>query len=403
MKFKVAIIIFCLSDIVHAASPQWKEECVGYYKMEMPANLEVALYPIDGVLNTQKRPQENDGRERGYFAPRITFGEYGLGMENPDSSQAQFSVFKYAGYKISISTKNKETIDFDKYKNKIEEIIDVQYKAWIQQLMLENPEIAMTESKIDTKSRYKIKKYTNAFSLNKLKYYELHFNIANRLYIFRPKAVPQLEKNKAESVDEASQIMEPVIQSLIKRFHSRELYEVPAEQGFCLPYGFVAGDSGQEPHEIGVTYRLIDHPDVTIFFRALGVNEEVLTDEGSIKEAVTKMWNQSYLMGADKKEMLSPKWQRIEMDGREGMATYVKATYNNFPTYDYAGHVTEYNNYINYGYLAYIRGDKNTRNKEPGLLLYVSQFGHQAKNKQPMDKDELFKIAEHITRTVQRR
>lgn len=108
-------------------------------------------------------------------------------------------------------------------------------------------------------------------------------------------------------------------------------------------------------------------------------------------------------MGADKKELLSPKWQSIEIDGRKGMGTFVKATYNHRPLYKNKTRSPEYRDYIDYGYLAYIRADEETRNKEPELLLYISQDSSLAKDKPPMNKDELFEIAKHITQSVQRR
>lgn len=401
MKLKKILIFTCFTGAVHAGPQQWKEECVGYYKMQMPANIEVALYPIDGLLNTKRKPPYYD-RDMGYFWPRITFGEYyGVGEETDTSVQSQFSVFRYANYRISISTKNNTAINLEQYKNKIKEIINTKIHNWKEKIK-EYSTLNISDSEVARESEYKIKQYTNAFSIYRPKYYELHFNIANRLYIFRPEAVPLLA-DKTVNVDEAARIAEPAVQSLMKSFRPRELYEVPSEQGFCLPYGFITGGSGQESHDMGVTYRLIDHPDVTIFFQDMGINKAFWKDDGSIKEAVTAMWTRSYLMGADKKELLSPKWQKIEMDGREGMGTFVKATYNNVPTYDYNGHVTERHNYINYGYLAYVRGAKETRNKKPDLLLYISQSSSQVKDKPPMSKDEFFEIAKHITRSVTRR
>ncbi|EDF8720087.1 hypothetical protein GCB14_20545 [Salmonella enterica] len=398
MKYKSILMLVCVSGMVQAASQNWKEECVGYYKMQMPPNLEVALYPVDGLINTKRRPESE---RQGFFWPHITFGDnYRFGAENADSTQAQFSVFRFNNYNILISTK-KENINLERYIKKSEEIIDFRIKDWREQIR-KGASDTISDDDFKRYTEYRIKKYESAFSINEAGYYSLNINASQRLYSFQTETDP-LPENKIKTADETVIKMEPITQSLMKHFRPRELFEVPSEQGFCLPYGFIAGDSGQTPHEMGVTYRLIDHPDVTIFFLDFGVNKERRTDKYSMKDAMTRMWQNSYLMGAYEKELLSPQWQHIEMDGREGMATFVKATYNNYPTYDYNGHVKEYNNYIDYGYLAYVRGDKETRNKKPDLLLYISQDSSQAKNKQPMSKDELFDIAEHITRSVTRR
>ncbi len=91
------------------------------------------------------------------------------------------------------------------------------------------------------------------------------------------------------------------------------------------------------------------------------------------------------------------------MDGRDGLGTFVKATYRDVPVYDYRGHVTNRLNYINYGYVAYVQGNHKARNLEPDLLLYVMQDSRQVKNQPPMGKDDLEKLAEHIVSSVKRR
>ena len=109
----------------------------------------------------------------------------------------------------------------------------------------------------------------------------------------RPDGLNEPVTDKMQTADENMQAVEPAIQLLMKRFRPRNLYQVPSEQGFCLPYGFISDDSGKEPHEMGVTYRLIDHPDVTIFFKDLGQSsqsgDDQWTSKGSLKDAVTWM------------------------------------------------------------------------------------------------------------------
>lgn len=260
----------------------------------------------------------------------------------------------------------------------------------------------MSELEFNRRYGYLVKEYQGVFTVYESRGYTVYINKENRLYHFW-KDFQKYTGDKSQTAEKQLRESEPEVISLLNRFKSRKLYEVPIEQGFCMPYGFIAGDSGYEKRNMGVTYRLKAHPDVTIFFQDYAINGEILTDKKSMKDAMTRMWNTQYLMGASKKELLSPKWQRISMAGREGMGTFVKATYSNVPVYDYEGHVNERLNYINYGYLAYVRGNKVNRNKEPDLLLYVSQDSRQVKNQPPMDKNELEKLAEHIVSSVKRR
>jgi len=173
-----------------------------------------------------------------------------------------------------------------------------------------------------------------------------------------------------------------------------------------MPYGFIAGDSGHELRNMGVTYRLKNHPDVTIFFQDLGIEPGPgfqRPENESAKDFVTYLWNRKYQWSSVSKELISPKWRPIKMDGRDGLGTFVKATFRDVPVYDYKDKVIDHLNYINYGYVAYVQGNHNARNLEPDLLLYVMQDSSQVKKQPPMDKDDLEKLAEHIVSSIKRR
>lgn len=395
----------CMLFPFNAHSQEWKNECVGYYQLALPDNLEVALYPIEDFVNPSKQPEsDGDIDTRLYASPKINFEKSSAVVDN-NSSQSQFTEFYYNQYKLGVSSQSRTPIDWLAYRKRVAANRDFYIKYTRQyeerNLKLVNEPVT-PEVEFNRKYGYTIKDYTDAFSLYTNRTYALYVKKEERLYHFWKKNQKDTG-DKSQTAEKYVRESEPEVLSLLSRFQSRKLYQVPMEQGFCMPYGFVAGDSGHEERNMGVTYRLKEHPDVTIFFQDYGVNGERLTDKGSMKEAVTHMWNGSYLMGASKKELLSPKWQRINMDGREGMSTFVKATYSNIPVYDYKGHVSERLNYINYGYLAYVRGSKENRNNEPDLLLYVSQDSRQVKNQPSMNKDDLKKIAEHIVSSVKRR
>ena len=399
------VLFGCLTFPYHATAQEWKNECVGYYQLQLPDNIEVALYPVKDFVEPKTRPETRDGILVSRYADvGVTFDET---YERPQRSaiQAQFSEFYYGNYELGISSESNVQIDFTAYQKREKESIDFgnnvdrQYEA--QDFKRFNKSMT-PQDEFDRKHGYILKNYLNAFSLYENRGYTLYVNEGGRLYHFWSKYKKDTG-DKSQTAEKQVRDSEPEVLSLLNRFRPRKLYEVPAEQGFCMPYGFIAGDSGHEPRNMGVTYRLKDHPDVTIFFQDFGMNGEILNDKDSVKDAVTRMWNNDYLMGASKKELQPPKWQHIKMDGRDGMGTFVKATYSNVPVYDYNGHVAERLNYINYGYLAYIRGDKENRNNEPDLILYVSQSARQAKGKPPMGKDELKKMAEHIVGSVKKR
>jgi hypothetical protein len=99
---------------------------------------------------------------------------------------------------------------------------------------------------------------------------------------------------------------------------------------------------------MGVTYRLKNHPDVTLFFQDLGMQPKAgKEDKLNEKDYVRWLWNWQYQWSAVSKEVIKPEWRAITMDGRKGVATFVKSVYKDGS--------------VNYGYVAYVQGDRSAR------------------------------------------
>lgn len=393
------ILSACLLVSFNALSLEWKSECVGYYQLALPDKLEVALYSVEDFVNPRKQSE--------YTGPEIKFEKSSI-VRSDKSSQAQYTEFYYGQYKLGISSQSHISINWSEYRSKVIADRDVWVKA-VRKYKKDNlekfNESVTLESEFKRKHNYIIKDYTDAFALYENRGYSLTVKKDERLYHFW-KEYQKDTGDKSQTAEKQLQESEPEILSLLNRFQSRKLYQVPTAQGFCIPYGFIAGDSGHELRNMGVTYRLKNHPDVTIFFQDLGMEPGPgfqRPENESAKDFVTYLWNRKYQWSSVSKELISPKWRPIKMDGRDGLGTFVKATYSDVPVYDYKGHVSNRLNYINYGYVAYVRGNHKTRNLEPDLLLYVMQDSSQVKNQPPMGKDDLEKLAEHIVSSIKRR
>lgn len=382
----------------------WRNECVGYYTFSLPNGADVALYPLKGFLAPKPKVETN-----GFFivsryaANGITFGrEYDI--SKIDTAQAQFSSFYYGKYRLGISSKSSGDIDFNLYKKKrIDSFnFNIETQKNKEELDLIDKPITVN-AEFKRKHQYIIKDYINAFVNYDYSGYKIYINSQDRLYHFW--SVNSKDTgNKSQTAEAQLRNSEPEVISLLKRFRSRDLFEIPSEKGFCLPYGFIAGDSGHEPRNMAVMYRLKAHPDVTIFFQDLGMKPKAgKEDDLNDKDYVSWLWNWQYQWSAVSKELIKPKWRTIKMDGRTGLGTFVKAIYKDVPVYDSEGHVINHINYINYGYVAYVRGDHKARNVQPDLLLYVMQDSRQAKNNPPMNAQEIEQMAEHIISTVRRR
>ncbi|TKU35971.1 hypothetical protein FDW95_04080, partial [Citrobacter sp. wls718] len=205
-----------------AESTTWKDECIGYYQLQLPDNLEVGLYPAENI-NTKDLPID------------AIFGEYHQyrrgNINNP------YSHFYYGKHRVLVSKNN--VVSFNKYKDDVGE--DLSY----------------------FNHKYNTIQYSHdVFFLSYDESYSLYIYKKNRLYQFMKGHDDIRLRTETKYLSSESGIL-----SFLEHFQTRELYDIPSEKGFCLPYGFIANDSGAEDRDMAVTYRMNNHPDVMIVFQ----------------------------------------------------------------------------------------------------------------------------------------
>lgn len=388
----LSAIISCSLLSVRAYGGEWKDECVGYYDVQLPSGLEVALYVVGNITHPPKEPKSDyDVLIRQTRKPVITFGD-AIYEKGVDRAQAHFSGFHYSNYKIGISSRSEGEIDFSAYKRKVEG--DYKFKFDASKL-LEEQDFKMLKEPVTPKEEFNrqygflIKEYNNVFTVYGFRGYEVHFNNGHRLYQFWADRDAYLN-DKSQTTESQLQKKELEVKSLIGRFRSRELYEVPSKEGFCIPYGFIANDSGQEQHNMAVTFRLIEHPDVSIFFQTLtadpGPGNNRPNYEMSEKDYVTHFWNRIYGSKFRDIKLYGKGFTYPEIDGRKAVAAFTK--------------FTRFDKTVDYGYVAYVKGKTPT---EPTLMFYLIRRGIQATGSPPVDKKDLEKMAEHIVASIKHR
>ncbi|POP40435.1 hypothetical protein CHU32_27325 [Superficieibacter electus] len=251
------LIFLCLyCCFSNAEDLKWRDECVGYYQFQLPENIEVAVEHIDGLIHPLKRTQAMGAVQ--YIPSKITFGLYNNINDN-DTTQAQFSNFIYDDHDITISTKNDTPLDIYSFERMLKENIDFKIN-YLKNITDES------NDEFNRATKYIIREYENAFSFYKVNSYSLYIIKNRRVYRFYSN-INDIPPTKTQTTNDFLLNNESKVVSLMNRFLPRQLYEVPSEPGFCLPYGFVANDSGHEPRNMVVTYRMKDHPDVTILFQ----------------------------------------------------------------------------------------------------------------------------------------
>ncbi len=171
----------------------------------------------------------------------------------------------------------------------------------------------------------------------------------------------------------------------------RPLYSIPTGPGVCVPHAFIK-DDGEMFRSIGMTYRLIAHPDITVFIEdsSASVYEASYREENaSPKNVIDSEWAQ--MVGAT-----TPMWPLIQkrpvhLAGRRGMASFVSFTRDDKST--------------DFGYMAVVRGDPDAADDRPDVYMHVlrDQRKALAKGIEPLDEKAFLKFAESIAASLRHR
>ncbi|EIX6435628.1 hypothetical protein MKU92_004648, partial [Salmonella enterica] len=260
-------LLFFYSCLIWAGNITWKHECIGYYQLQLPDDIEVGFSPA-------KRIYTED-----FGGIDSIFGEYHQLRSQGKNVSSPYSNFYYENYLVMISEEGFNNLN--------------EYKEQVAKKLSYDNDI------------YTIKDYSSdVFFLSYEYSHSLYIKDSNRLYQFMKgggREFPPLGSNKKNfNLNDESDV-----HLLLKRFRTRKIYEIPSEKGFCLPYGFIANDSGAEDRDIAVTYRMNEHPDVMIVFQdasyQLPYKVPLNSDLEPVKDYDAKdyakwLWNHVYML-----------------------------------------------------------------------------------------------------------
>ncbi|ENB5758781.1 hypothetical protein ABH253_004756, partial [Escherichia albertii] len=92
MKKVLLLLLFLLCSYAsYADNTIWKNECVGYYQLQLPDNLEVGVYPAERINTKDIKINSIIGTYHQYHGNNI-YGPY--------------SIFYYGRYRVLISNDN---------------------------------------------------------------------------------------------------------------------------------------------------------------------------------------------------------------------------------------------------------------------------------------------------------
>lgn len=184
-------------------------------------------------------------------------------------------------------------------------------------------------------------------------------------------------------------------QTLTTGLRYRPVFAIPKESGVCFPYLFVQ-DDGTAPRHVGSTYRLKDHPDITVWLQDATATV-VLPNQDPDKFTAHYMagffWEQDY-QNRRSFGSLWPGHQAFKpgtLAGYKGVKTFVEL-FRDDGTRDL-------------GYLVAVRGNPKAKEDAPDLMLYVIQDSVNARKRgiEPLSQEAFFHLAETIAASVKRR
>lgn len=365
-------LAFLLTKTAIAASQfNWKTDCVGRFTLELPGKAEVAM-----VVHKAFETPEKDPRYPTNAATNFVQGGGGFHFSNGEETSGYSgpntwgSEQKLGTGLVSLATGPKaDKAEFERFRRAMDSYYNQTKKRLINSL-----------AKKDNEQAQFIEPMTSPFPLShawkwRSNYYLLWRD--DRLFNF--------------AYTETDPSAFPTPQYISDHIRSREIFEVPKEQGLCLHHAFLP-DDGTLPRAVAMTYRLIDHPAIEIYFS----DNFAHGDEKSPPEEIIKAFWQLQGSGiyAKKLQLINPHipgmvhFPEVELAGFKGKRSLVE--------------ITNPDGSLDYGYFAFVRGDKNANEDRPNLTLYVVGKNVNA-TATPLTKDEIEEIANHIARSIKRR
>ncbi len=179
----------------------------------------------------------------------------------------------------------------------------------------------------------------------------------------------------------------------VKKLTVRPFGSVPDAAGLCLPYAFMS-DDGASYRDIAVSYRLLEHPDVTIFLKdAVAAKPDGDWSERAklAQYRIDDFWSQYASGTAGRKSVWSSPYRSYSIDGRSGLKSFVR-----FVRPD----GTE-----DFGFAAAVPGNAKAKVDEPDVMLYVVRDAQAAKSKglEPVDAEVLQSMAEEVAASIRHR
>ncbi|MGW8393941.1 T6SS immunity protein Tli4 family protein [Pseudoduganella sp. HUAS MS19] len=331
----------------------WKSECVGRSKVSLPSDVEMAAISYDS------------------FTEELAGGSRLSVAQFEDGQRAGWSSISYLSGSVVVSNELEDA-----------QIEDLRSR-FSKQPAGERDYLKMLDT---PKSRVTIVPDVKSSSPQVMSWsYGSHISYLHQL---QNHLLYTVISNDGERLAESNE----KFVSLAKNTSYRALFSIPNGSGVCLPFAFIK-DKGREPRSIAISYRVRSHPDVMIVVtdESAGKSDDAEA-RNSPESEINEFWTQYEVSRTVKR--VGTRWplnskHAVEMDKRKGIASFVS--------------ITRKDDSRDFGYLAIVPGDPQSKTDAPQLsLLVVREAKHaRAKGIEPIDEKAFLKLAERIAATVQ--
>jgi Tle cognate immunity protein 4 C-terminal domain len=183
-------------------------------------------------------------------------------------------------------------------------------------------------------------------------------------------------------------------QIMVNGVSPRATFTLPTSPGVCFPHIFVQ-DDGQQRRTVATTYRLRDHPDVTVLLKD---SDATVAQPGNARREVftaeyrsNDFWSQYKGIEQRIVPVWSPAYRNSNLAGQKALSSFVE--------------ITRQDGSADFGYLVIATGDAKAPEDSADLMLYVIREAKIAKAKglDPISKEALLEMAQIIAASVKRR
>lgn len=195
--------------------------------------------------------------------------------------------------------------------------------------------------------------------------------------------------NKSNIASDDIQEYRKEFTDFIKNLSVRPIGLSPKIPGLCFPYFFARVDTNDVYHQrnISSTYRLKQHPDITIWIEDSSVDAKPY----ALDDTMNEFWSQ-YQNNPGIKEIKSewkfPSTRKINIGRSSGLSSFVK--------------ILREDGVVDYGYMASAHNVGKTEKKASDIKIFLIQKSANAvlKGVSPMPAEELLRISQGIVSTI---